>query len=69
MSTPTSGATTTHVHPWRETLYIYGGSISEVRLNAIQVTTATPTSLDLNPGDTWSVTYTTAPTIKRIIAP
>ena len=69
VSTPTSGATTTHVHPWRETLYIYGGSISEVRLNAIQVTTATPTSLDLNPGDTWSVTYTTAPTIKRIIAP
>jgi hypothetical protein len=63
---PTSAATQTYRNPFRVLLYIYGGTVSDVKHNGVTVSATTNVNLDLNPGDTWSVTYTVAPTIRRV---
>lgn len=66
---PTSAAVQTHAAGTHDTLYIYGGTVTSIIHNSTEVGTTGPATLTLRPGDTWSVTYSAAPTIKRVVAP
>lgn len=50
-------------------LYLSGGVVTKITHNGPQVHNGTPATLMLHPGDTWSVTYTSAPTIVTVAAP
>lgn len=65
VTAPASAQAQTHTGATLDTLYIYGGTVSSITHNGTQVATGQAT-LALSPGDTWSVTYTAAPTIKRV---
>lgn len=67
---PTSGATQTWHGPYRCILYIYGGTDNVTEHNGVQVgATGDNVMLHLHPGDTWEVTNTGDPTIRRVILP
>jgi hypothetical protein len=67
--TPASNTDITHTGYTIDTVYLYGGSVSSVQINGVEVAQATPVQLRIVPGDTWKVIYTSAPTVKRISAP
>ena len=69
VTAPTSAATQTNDTPFVFTLYIYGGTVTGVNHNGTTVSGSGDLSLVINPGDTWSVTYSSAPTIRRVIHP
>ena len=59
----------TQIQPTVDTIYIYGGTVSAIEHNGVQVGTSGPAALTLHPGDTWRVTFTVPPTIRRVVAP
>jgi len=68
VTTPTSAATQTNNTPFHYTLYIYGGTVTVVSHNATTVGDGTgPSTLEIKPGDTWSITWSVSPTVKRVI--
>lgn len=67
--TPASNTVQTHTGYTANTIYIYGGAVTSVQLNGTEIGTATPVQLNLMPGDTWKVIYTTAPTVKQVVMP
>jgi len=69
VTAPGSTSTQTHVAGTLDTLYIYGGTVTSITHNSTEVATSGPVTLNLRPGDTWSITYSAAPTIKRVVAP
>lgn len=50
-------------------VYIYGGTMTVVAKNAVQVGTAGPASLILAPGESFTLTYSGAPTVKFFVQP
>jgi hypothetical protein len=48
-----------------ETVYIYGGTVSNIRIGATQVAAASPAQISLTPGESIIVTYTAAPTMVK----
>lgn len=67
VAAPTSGTVQTNNTPFHYELYFYGGTVTAVAKNSSTVADTVPARIDIGPGDTWSVTYTVAPTIKRVI--
>lgn len=67
VSAPASTAVQTNDTPFTFDLYIYGGTVSAVNHNGTTVAGSGNVSLEIRPGDTWSVTYSGAPTIRRVI--
>ena len=68
VTAPTSAAVQTNNTPFHYTLYIYAGTVTAVFHNGTTVGDgAGPSTLEIKPGDTWAVTYSVAPTIKRMI--
>jgi hypothetical protein len=68
VAAPASTSLQTHLNCTIDTLRIYGGTVTAVNHNGTQVADG-PTALLLQPGDTWAITYSAAPTIKRIVHP
>jgi hypothetical protein len=68
VTAPRSAATQTHIAATVDTLYIYGGTVTDIKHNGTTVATAGPATLVLRPGDTWAVTYSVAPTLKRVVS-
>jgi hypothetical protein len=69
LAAPTSGVVQTYRNPFYLELSIYGGTVTDIMHNGVTVATGGPVSLQLSPSDTWSVTYTVAPTIRRVFKP
>lgn len=69
VTAPTSNTTQTHFPGVLATLYIYGGTVTDIKHNGVTIGTTGPATINLKPGDTWLVTYSVAPTIRRAIAP
>ena len=69
ISAPTSNVLQTNDTPFTFDLYIYGGTFTDVNHNGTTITFGGPVSMQLRPGDTWQITYTVAPTLRRIILP
>lgn len=67
VTAPTSAATTTHTASTVDTLHIHGGTVTAITHNGGQVGTTGPASIRLLPGDTWAITYSVAPTIRRVV--
>jgi hypothetical protein len=65
---PGSGVAQTHTGATVDTLYIYGGTVTVIAHNSSTVGTTGPATITLRPGDTWSITYSVAPTIKRVVS-
>ena len=69
LAAPLSGVVQTYRNPFYLELSIYGGTVTDIMHNGVTIATGGPVSLQLSPGDTWSVTYTVAPTIRRVFKP
>jgi hypothetical protein len=69
ISAPTSNVLQTNDTPFTFDLYIYDGTFTDVNHNGTTVAVGGPVSLQIRPGDTWRITYTVAPTLRRIILP
>lgn len=69
LAAPVSAAVQTYRNPFGLDLHIYGGTVSDITHNGVTVAAAGPVTLNLSPGDTWSVTYAGAPTIRRVFKP
>jgi hypothetical protein len=69
LAAPPSGVVQTYRNPFYLELSIYGGTVTDIMHNGVTIATGGPVSLQLSPGDTWSVTYTVAPTIRRVFKP
>lgn len=69
ITAPTSSATQTNNTPFTYDLHFYGGTVTGIVKNLTTVSDAVPFTVTIRPGDTWYVTYSVAPTIKRIIHP
>ena len=67
LATPASATPQTNNSPFTYDLYIYGGTFTVVAHNATAVGAATDCVITVLPGDTWYITYSSAPTLKRII--
>ena len=65
---PTSGVTQTHTGATFDTVYIYGGTVTNVTHRGVQVADSSGVTLNLVPGDKWAVTYRVAPTIRRMVS-
>lgn len=50
-----------------EIVYIYAGTVSSVVVNGVTIATSTGTSVRLNPGEAVVVTYSVAPTMRRVL--
>ena len=48
-----------------EVVYIYGGTVSNIKIGATTVATASPATLALSPNETITVTYSAAPTMVK----
>jgi len=51
----------------RETVYIFGGTVSNVSLGGTQIAAASPTQVQLAPGEAVTVTYSVAPSMVKDI--
>jgi hypothetical protein len=69
LAAPPSGVVQTYRNPFYLELSIYGGTVTDIMHNGVTVATSGPVSLQLSPSDTWSVTYSAAPTIRRVFKP
>lgn len=69
VTAPTSTTLQTNDTPFTVDLYIYGGTVTDIKHNGVTVNTSGPVAITLFPGDTWSITYSSAPTIRRVINP
>ena len=49
----------------RETVYIFGGTVSNVSLGGTQIAAASPTQVQLAPGEAMTVTYSVAPSMVK----
>jgi len=64
--TPASDATiTAGASP--ETIYIYGGTVTSISKDSIQVGTSSPAQVYLAPNSIMTITYSAAPTVRRYI--
>ncbi|OWV34397.1 hypothetical protein B5C34_13640 [Pacificimonas flava] len=62
LSVPTSAATETWYGPYARDISIFGGSVSKIQHNGVDVSSGNgPVTLRLEVGDTWSVTYSATP--------
>jgi len=50
-----------------ETIYIYGGTVSDVSIGGSTIATASPTQVELPPNQSVTVTYSAAPTMKKYV--
>ena len=67
VSVPTSGVTTNWYGPYDREISIYGGTVTSVTHNGVQISDGSgPAYIRLLPGDTWVVTYSSAPTINFV---
>jgi len=65
-SVPASGTAQANTNPYPVNVYIYGGTVTEIQYTpsggtAVEVGTAGPATVRLNPGDSITLTYTAAP--------
>lgn len=68
ITAPATTALQTHLAATIDTLHIYGGTVTAIFLNGIQIGTTGPASFTVRPGDNWSITHAVAPTVVRAIA-
>lgn len=61
---PASGATNTNYTGLTQRTWISGGTVSDIKLNGVTIYAATGCYFDVAPGETWSVTFSSAPAVK-----
>lgn len=66
---PASGADQLHTGGTTDTLYIYGGTVTSIQHNSMEIATSGPATIILRPGDVWKLIYSVAPTVRRMVAP
>ncbi len=69
VTVPTSGALQTNLTPLTMRMHVFGGTVSQVQHEGVQIGGANGASFILEPGQTWQVNYSVAPTITRVVKP
>ena len=64
---PASGADQSHTGGTTDTLYVYGGTVTSIQHNNMEIATAGPATIILRPGDSWKLIYSVAPTVRRMV--
>ena len=65
VTVPTTATVETNLTPFTIQMHIFGGTVSQVQHEGIQIGGVAGADFILKPGETWSVYYTVAPTITR----
>ena len=67
LSTPATGATVTNTTPAAWDLHVYGGTVTVVTKNGTGITGMTSGHLRVGPGESFALTYSSAPTVTRFV--
>ena len=62
---PTSNVEQTHMAATVDRLMVFGGTVTSIQVNGVEVGTTGPATVTLSPGDTWKLIYSAAPTVVR----
>lgn len=65
VTAPATGATQTNFGPYTEKYYVTGGTVTSVIKNGVTLFSATNCQIEVHPGDTWAIVYSSAPTVVR----
>ena len=69
IAAPTTAVTQTNLTPFWLQLSIFGGTMTQIQHEGVQIAGAAGATFVVGPGETWRVDYTVAPTITRIVKP